>query len=308
MSKKSLGILALVVAMISWGPAAVFTKIGITEIPPFTYGMLRYAIASLILLPIFFAYKHHRIAKSDIKRFILVGFLGSGLNLIMFMSGLSRTSAVSASAIFATVPVVNAFAAALILRERPTTSRIVGIMIGLAGSFLIAVAPALYGSNTAGTGDFLGNLFIFGAVTSWVAYIIFSKELLEKYSPLTITTYSFLIGVVTILPLSFFETVNNPFWYANVDIKGLSALMYSAVFASVVPFFLYQWGLKRTSAFEAGIVNYLNPVAGAFSAAVILGEIPTPVFYTGTALIFSGVFLASIYETMKKRKLDSASA
>lgn len=304
MSKKTLGILALVGAMISWGPAGVFTKIGITEIPPYTYGMLRYVIATLILLPFFFIAGHHRIARSDIGRFLLVGFFGSGLNLIMFMSGLSRTSAVSASAIFATVPVVNAFAAALILRERPTTSRIAGIAIGLAGSFLIALAPALSGSNSASSGDFLGNMFILGAVVSWVAYIIVSKELLHKYSPLTITTYSFMIGIATVLPLAFFETINAPTWYLNVDIKGFSALMYSAVFASVVPFFLYQWGLKRTSAFEAGIVNYLNPVCGAIAAALILGEIPTTTFYIGTSLIFSGVFLASVFETMKKKKLQ----
>lgn len=301
MSKKNLGILALILAMISWGPAAVITKIGLTEVPPFTYGFLRYLIASVILLPFFFAFGHYKIDRKDIPRILMVGFFGSGLNLIMFMSGLSRTTAVSATAIFATVPVVNAFAASLILRERPAASRVFGIIVGLVGSFIIAVAPAIYGTAKSGGGDILGNIFILGAVISWVTYIIISKELLHKYSPLTITTYSFLVGVVTIFPLAFVELMNQPEWFLKVDHKGVMALVYSAVFASVVPFFLYQWGLKRTSAFEAGVVNYLNPVMGAFWAAIILHEQPSFVFYVGTSLIFTGVFLASIYESLKKR-------
>lgn len=300
MSQKTLGILALVLAMVSWGPAAVITKIGLTEIPPYTYGMLRYLIAVLMLLPFFLYFGHHKISRKDIPRMMMVGFFGSGLNLIMFMSGLSRTSVVSATAIFATVPVVNAFAASLILREKPAASRIFGIITGLIGSFLIALTPTFYGSSTD-TGSTLGNIFILGAVMSWVTYIIISKELLQKYSPLTITTYSFVIGVITVLPLSFYEFINNPNWSMQVDSKGVAALLYSAVFASVVPFFLYQWGLKRTSAIEAGLVNYLNPVMGAFFAAIILHEQPTAIFYIGTALIFTGVFLASVYENYRKR-------
>lgn len=301
MSKKSLGLIALLGAMMSWGPAPVVTKLGLSEIPPYSFAFVRFLLALLIVLPFFFAFKHHRVAKADILRFVLVGLFGSGLNVIFFMTGISKTTATSSAAIFATVPLVNALAASFILREKPTFVRALGIFIGLIGSFIIAIAPILSG-NSASSGDIFGNVLILFAVFSWVAYIIGSKELLERYSPLTVTTYSFISGATVLLPLTFYELINNPTWYLKVDNLGFVTIAYAAIFASVVPFFLYQWGTKYTSAFSAGIVTYLNPVLAAIWAAILLHEYPTTIFLLGTFLIFAGVFLATVYEALSKKK------
>ncbi len=301
MSKRTLGLLAMVGAMFSWGPAPVITKLGLSEIPPYSFAFLRFLLALIILLPIFFSLGHHKVARGDLKRFLLVGIFGSGLNVIFFMTGLSRTTATSSAAIFATVPLVNALAAAFILRERPTLVRVLGVIVGLLGSFLIALSPSFLGTKSVG-GDVLGNLLVGLAVFSWVAYIIGSKELLQKYSPLTMTTYSFLVGVTVLFPLSYFEFVSHPGWYLKLTALGFWAILYGAIFASVVPFFLYQWGMKQTSAFAAGIVTYLNPVLASLWAIPLLGEYPSPVFLIGTGLILGGVFLATAYELIQKRR------
>lgn len=307
MTKRRLGILALLGATLFWGAGPVITKLGVREVPPYSLAFLRFFLAVVLLLPFFLASRHRKIQRSDLPKFLMAGLTGSGLNAIFFMAGISRTTAISSAAIFATVPLVNALAATLILREKASSVRIFGIAIGLIGSLLIALGPKFLGvGNGQAPGDIWGNLLVGISVVSWVTYIILSKELLVKYSPLTVTTISFMVGTIFLLPFFFVELISNPSWYLAMTQVGIISIIYGAIFAFVLSFLLYQYGLKQTSAFEAGAVLYLNPVLASIFAIPILGEWPTPIFLVGTGLILGGVFLATTYEFIKKRKESEA--
>lgn len=300
MSKRTLAVLALLGATFFWGIGPVVTKVGLGEIPPFSLGFLRNVLALVMLVP--FAYKGMRkVLRHDLGWLLLVGLFGSGLNGIFFFAGLSKTSATDSAAIFATVPLVNAIAASLILKEKPTLIRLLGVGVGFLGSLLIALGPALLGGGKS-NGDVLGNILIVGSVFFWVAYIIGSKKLLEKYSPVTIITYSILAGTAALFPLFIVDLLNNPGWYLSVGTAGLTAILYGGLISGLVAFMLFQWGMKYTSAFEAGIVVYLQPILTDIVARPVLGEKLSPVFLAGTALILGGVFLATTYELVKKRR------
>lgn len=288
---RQAGILALLGATLFWGAGPVVVKLAILEIPPYMFAFLRMTLAFLILLP-FFIKSNQKIDKLDLGKLLMVGVFGAGISSIFFMSGIVRTEASTSAAIFATVPLVNAIAAYFILKEKLVWVRGIGVAIGLIGSLVLV----------RGSLNVLGDILILGAVFSWVAYIILSKELLKKYSPLTITTLSFLVGMVMIFPLSLFEFINNPAWYENLTALGIFTIVYGAIFMSVAASLLFQFGVKYTSAFEAGIVTYLNPVLTTIFAIPFLGEHPTPLFLLGTGLILGGVFLATTYELIKKRR------
>lgn len=300
MSKRTLAVLALLGATFIWGIGPVATKVGLEDIPTFSLAFLRNILALIILIP--FAYAGlKKIKREDLLKLTLIGLFGSGLNVIFFFAGLSRTSATASAAIFATVPLVNAIAAAFILREKPTLVRTAGVLVGFLGSLLIALGPSLLGDGRI-DGDVLGNLLVVGSVFFWVAYIIGSKKLLEIYPPLTLVTFSILIGTIALLPLFILELLNNPIWYLNVGGGGILAILYGGIASGVVAFTLFQWGMQYTSAFEAGIVVYLQPILTDIVARPVLGEELSPVFLAGTALILGGVFLATTYELVKKRR------
>lgn len=306
MSKKTLGlpvrqagVLALLGSTFIWGLGPVISKQGLLEVPPFSLGFLRLVLALFIILPFSFS-GVFKVKRVDLPGLFLIGLFGSGILGAFFLLGLERTSATASAAIFATVPLFNSIAASLILKEQSTLVRILGIVIGFLGSSLITLGPALFGKGSI-NGDTWGNFLILGAVFSWVAYIIGSKKLLEKYPPLTIITYSLIAGVITLFPLTFSETLRNPNWYLNVTSSGLFSILYGGILGGVVAFTLFQWGMKYTSAFEAGIVVYLQLVITDIFAVPILGEKLSPIFLVGTALILGGVFLASSYELIKQR-------
>lgn len=301
MSKRGWGIIALLCSTFIWGVGPVFAKLGLNEMPPFSLAFLRTLLSLLILAPFVVATGKYKVKKADIPRLLLVGLFGSGLNAIFFLWGVSKTSASASSSIFATAPLVNAIAASLILRERPAAIRILGVIVGFLGSLLIALGPALLGKGRI-NGDVLGNFLIVASVFCWVAYIIYSKELLEKYQPVTIITFSILSGLIILLPLAYMELLINPFWYLKLNFNGLISILYGGIFSGVVAFFFFQWGLKFTSAFEAGMLIYLQPVLTDIAAVPILGEKLSPIFILGSVLILGGVFLATSYELIQKRR------
>ncbi len=300
MSNKRLGLVALVLASVFWGGGPIASKIGVEQMPPFIFIFIRTLIAAIILLILFFL-KREKLRRYDLPKLLLLGVFGSGLNALFFSLGILRISAGEASAIFATVPIVNSLAATIILRERPTAIRVMGTLIGFLGSLVVAVGPMIYSGGLV-KGDLLGDLLIMGAVFSWVVYIIGSKELLHKYSPLALSTTSFVAGALMLFPLALFELNSYPDWYTKVTYDGINSILYGSICTFVIAFLLYQWGLKRTSAFAGGIVTYLNPVITTIVAVPILSEKPTPIFLIGTSMILAGVFLATTYEVIKNKK------
>lgn len=300
MSKRTLAILALFGANLFWGMGPVVTKIGLEEISPFSLAFLRTLLSLVILLPFVFLTNNHRVKKEDIKQLLIVGLFGSGLNAIFFLTGISKTSATAASSIFATVPLVNAVAASFILKEKPTLIRILGVGVGFLGSIIIAFGPAL--GKTGASGDVFGNILIVGAVFSWVAYIIGSKQVLKKYPPVTVVAFSMISGVLVLFPLFIFDLITNPYQYSQIGTSGLISILYGGIINGVFSFLLFQFGMQYTSAFEAGIMIYLNPLITDIFAVALLGEKLSQIFIIGSILILCGVFLSSTYELIKKRR------
>src|SRR3989344_9493455 len=182
MSKRTLGlpvrqagVLALIIAACIWGVGPVITKQGLFEIPPFSLGFLRNALALIIFLPFLFK-GALRVKRADLPALLAVGLFSSALAPMFFLLGLERTSASVASTIFATVPLINSIAASLFLKEQPTNSRILGVIVGFLGSIIIALGPGFLNQAEI-SGNVWGNFLIVGGVFSWVAYIIASKRL-----------------------------------------------------------------------------------------------------------------------------------
>ncbi|MDO8655119.1 MAG: DMT family transporter [bacterium] len=297
-SQKQLGLLALFATVFLWGPGPVVTKLALEEVPQFSLAFLGRLLALVCMVFIARKGKAFVIEKKDVGMFFLAGLFGQGLNLGLFFYAIQHTSAMTAQAIFALAPVATALFAFAFLKERITTLQLVGTFIALGGALLITMETILLGGSWNG-GAFIGNIVMVFAMLSWVAYILISKKLSVRYSPVTITLYSFLVGSLLFLPLALVENVRSMAWIDSIGFQGWFGVFYQGIFASVLAFLAYQTGLKLTSAFTAGLVLYLNPIATALVAVPVLGERLSTFFVVGTGLILFGSFIATQFERMK---------
>ena len=75
--------------------------------------------------------------------------------------------------------------------------------------------------------------------------------------------------------------------------RSLMAVIYLAVFGSVLAFFCYYYAIKRVSAIEVSVLNYINTVIAVFLGWLLLDEVITIDFIIATGLIILGVFITN---------------
>src|SRR3989304_2125166 len=132
MSTRSQALLALIIASVLWGTSGVAAKILVRDVSPFVSSFYRFAIASLIILPFFLRERKPLRAWRTLLPLSLLG----GLNVPLFFWGVQTTTANSAALIYTITPLMTALFSYLLISERHTRQKIIGIMICLIGGIL----------------------------------------------------------------------------------------------------------------------------------------------------------------------------
>ena len=268
--KKPWPYLALILAHMIWGGNFVIAKITLQEFPTYTLAFLRFTLASLFLAPFFLAEtKKIKINKKDIPKLTLIGVLIITLNITFFLTGIQKTTAINASTLTLIIPMLSVLLGWWFLKEKVYLINLAGIFAGLMGALIIVGVPrALFGQ--VNTQSLTGNLLIILASTSWVVGAVISRPMLKIYSSLTVVAFAFLVGVITFFPLAGFEYIENPNWVNRISLLGLLGLLYMTMLSSVSAYFLFEWGLARTSVMTADLFQYIEPFVATVLAIFIL--------------------------------------
>lgn len=285
-NSRNKAIVALILANIIWGAASPIFKLALENITPFTLAFLRFAIASLILLP--FVFPHISIQRKDAGKFFLLAFVGIFLHISFYFFGLKYAPAINAPIIASAGPVLLFLSSFKFLHEKPNPKILLGIFTSLLGVIFIIGLPILTRGKIT---ELIGNLLIIIATIFNVIHAVISKELCYRYKTITLTFWAFVIAATLYIPLFIIENYNFS-TLSNLDWRGWSGIIFGAVLSSITAYYLFEWGLARIEAQEVGIFTYLDPISAAILAWVLLGEIPTTGFLIGCMLVFGGLIIA----------------
>jgi len=289
MSSRTRAFLAIIIASILWGTAGVAAKTLVRDVNPFVASFYRFLIASIIILPFFLRERKPRRIWQDL---LPLSFLGA-INVPLYFLGIKTTTANTATLIFTTTPLITALLSSMLIKEIHSKQKILGICIGLAGAVLIIILPLLTKGQKV-TGDLTGNLWIASGILTWTLYTIGTKHVLNKntYSPLSIISLFFFSATLFSL---FLSLITNQHFFppALFTYQYLGTLVYSAVFITIITYFLFQWAMKHISVTTASLKQYIEPIVGVFLNTIILGEKISFGFVVGSILIFLGVTVAT---------------
>ena len=286
--------LALLIAHIIWGANFVVAKVTLTEFPPMTLALLRFAIASLLLAPFFFAQrKKVKIKKEDLPKLIAIGIFIITLNITFFFEGIKRTTATDASVLTLIIPITSVLFGWWFLKEKVTLINLFGVIVGLLGALIIIGLPQIL-IGTISPEAIIGNVLIILASISFVIGAIISKKILNKYGSLVVTAIAFMVGTVTFFIPATLEYIQNPAWVSGVTLLGIMGLIYMTLLSSISAYFLFEWGLSKTSVARADLFQYIEPFIATFLGVAILAEKVSVSFFTGAFLIVSGVYLGTL--------------
>ena len=214
-----------------------------------------------------------------------------GFNQVLFILGLSMTSPIDATIIATLAPMMVMLISAAVLKEPITTKKALGVAIGASGALLIILAEAAK-QDAQHTSSWMGNILIFCSATSYATYLVVTKPISQKYSPITLLKWMFLFAMLMVLPFTFHEIWNAKLWITH-DSSASWRLMYVLLMGTFVAYLLIPVALKRIRPTTVGSYNYLQPLIASFAAIVVGQDVMTWEKPVAAALVFAGVYLVT---------------
>ena len=274
-----------------WGGTFIAGRVLALALPAAVGSLLRYVVALATLL---FAARWlegglPRLTRRQVIGTLLLGATGILAYNLFFLGALARLPASRTSLIIALNPVVTIAAASLLLGERMNPRRWSGVVVALAGVWIVVSRGDVLGSVTGSVG--VGESLMFGGVCSWAAYTLIGRRVLRELTPLAATTYASLWGAAMLAVVAAPDLRE----LALTDLTPpvvLSAL-YLGVLGTSVAFVWYYQAVQRLGASRTVIFNNLVPVFGATFGVLLLGEPLLPSMLLGGAVAVGGVMLVS---------------
>ncbi len=280
--------LALLSMTVIWGMNAVIVKVTYAQIPPMAFMTVRFVLAGSLLLAVLWRSEGSlRVPRHEWLAFIVAGMVGTGFYQPLFLTGLSLTSASTTSLIIATSPAFVALINRMVGREVLPLRGWIGIVLTFIGVVLIIQG----GDGVALTSQALwDDLQVLIGAFLWALYAVLAAPLMVRHTPLRVTALTTSIGAAPLIIIGA-PSVAVLDWN-QVNAWGWSGVLYSAVFAIVVAYIIWNSGVKQICGARTALYTNLIPVVGAVSAAIFLGEALTPLKIAGAVVIFAGLHLA----------------
>ncbi len=281
-------ILSMMIVGLVWGTTFLGISIAVETIPPWYSTTIRNFIAASIIFIILLSQ----------REFTWIGWLALRQQLILsvlmlvFANGFTTVAEQTlpsglTSIISAVNPVVIFLLSIGFQLQQPTWKGILGVLLGFSGVIFIF---------KDGLGDILnpnyktGVLFLSIAILSWGLGTIYSKKLSSQPNNLTLNLfYQFFLASVIQIILSVILHPNSEIetWSA----KSIGAVIYLAVFGSVIAMFSYQYALQRVTPIQVSVLTYVNTVIAVFLGWYLNNEVVTKDFIIAVILIIIGVFV-----------------
>ena len=261
------------------------------------FGFIFCRVSGALLLFWMFAQfaEKEKVSEIDLALMAVCGAFGVASNQLMFFYGLNLTSPINAAIILTCNPILVLLISALVIRERITSRKIMGIGLGLTG----AVGLILFkGASALSSDGFIGDLFVFLNATSYAIYLVLVKPLMQKYKPMTVIKWVFLFGFIYVLPFGW--TQFHEIEWATFTTNIWWAFAFVVIGTTFLAYLFNIFGLKELSPSVVSIYIYSQPlIAGIMAIAMQKDELGIEKI-VAALFIFSGVYLVSTKKSVKK--------
>jgi len=267
----------LVLTTFFWGGSFLFTKIGVREVPPPFFVLLRFTLAS-VLMGLLCLPRLTRLNRQTVLRGTIVG-LALGATNLTFVVGVQGTSISRAGVLNNLFVLFIPLIARVVWKDRVGGINLVGIGLASLGIALLAGG----GGEGFNRGDMISTLCAFFIA---IQIITVSKVLKDDdvwlVSLVQFCVVALMAGVITLM------VPTPPF---SLGLTSLGTIIYCAILPTVVCFTLQNRYQRYVTPTQAGLIYTLDPVWSLLAGFAVLGERLTMREWSGCGLIFLAVLI-----------------
>jgi drug/metabolite transporter (DMT)-like permease len=287
----------LSVALI-WAGNNVFTKAILnTRIDPLPYVFCRFAMVAVLMFGWFYLRKVDiRVKREDFWLFLVAGITGYAAYNLLFVIGLSHTTAFAAAILVALGPIFTLVFSAILRIERVRMVQWFGVAFSFAGVGLF-VGEKLTSGRPA-----YGDLLNLVGAACFAVYSLATRPLIVRYGSPVVTAWSVLIGLVAVTPVTFLALTRQD--WGGVGMLGWTGMVYAGVFSMLIGYTIWGWAIKRQGVGRTAPFLFLIPVITGVLSALILDESLAVFKVLGAGLVLVGVALARRTHVVVLRSVD----
>ena len=267
-----------------WGMPYLFIKLAVEEMSPSLVAWSRLAIAAAVLLPIAWRLGALRGLGSRWRVLVVFGAVEMAVPWPLIGFGEVRISSSVTAILIATVPLVVALLAVRFDHsERPTPTRLVGMLIGFAG------VAALVGIDIGGrTDELVGAAAILAAAVCYAIGPMIVKRRLSDVDPLGPVAASLGVATLLLTPLAAADLPDEP-----LSAEALWSVVVLGLICSALAFLFFFRLIAEVGPGRATIITYINPVVALALGVAILDESVTAGAVVGLLLILAGSWVST---------------
>lgn len=252
--------------------------------------VLRFGVAGVLMVPVLVA-----ACVRDLEQFttrwrvwLLVAMLaGTPFGLLMFGALQFAPSSHAAVFPFTAMSVMGMVLGAVVLGDRMTLRRVLGISVVLSGLILVSGVEASSLTLRASVGD---AMFL-AAGTLWAGFGIVLRK--HKLDPLLATAVISISALLTYVPAYFWYSGGQSLMLADPQVFWVEVVI-QGVIAGAGTLYTYSKMVSLLGPSRAAVFPALAPGLAALMAWPVLGHVPAPIEAAGLVLVMAGLILAVI--------------
>ncbi len=236
------------------------------------------------------------VERKDLKKMAWLAIFGVVVNQIFFIYGLSLTTPINSSIIMISNPIMVFIFTLIVLKERITFFKIIGLALAVIGALMIL---RFRGNFEVGSETIVGDMMTLINSASWAIFVVMVKPIMMKYNTVTAMPWMFLFGCIYILPIGIGSTLETNWTaFTSQAIFGISFVVIATTFFA---YLLNIYGLQSLSANTVSAYIYLQPFLATLFAVLLGQDHLTPTKLASGALIILGLYLIN----KKTKKLSN---
>ena len=287
-------VIAVIAAGVFWGIISIFVKkLSAAGIDPLQISAIRMITAAVCfsIFVLIYDRSKFRICLQDIWMFVCTGIVSIVLFNTFYFYTMIHSQASIAVVLLYTSPVFVMILSAICFKEKVTVTKIIALILTIAGCALVA--------GLTGEASISFPVFLTGIASGffYALYSIFGELALRKYDTMTVTVWTFILGMIGSLP---FGKVGQTIMILKIQPKLIFYAIGIGIVSTVLPYFFYTWGLKRMETSKAAILVAVEPLVGAVLGMTIYHEPHNFLKILGIILILVSIVLLNIRWTGQK--------
>lgn len=283
--------IALFLVALLYGGNYSFAKLVLDDnyIQPLGFIFMRVISGLILFWIVHLTFIRERVDKKDFPLIISCAIFGVAINQMFFFMGLKYTTPINASLIMTTTPILVLITSAIIIKEKITIQKMIGIALGAIGAIILIS----FGKELSFKQDQIyGDIMIFINAVSYGIYLVLVKKLMIRYHPITVIKWVFTFGIFMVIPFGIKDFLAVQWIDFTPVIWG--SIAYVLVGATFLTYLLNAFALNIVNASVVSIYIYLQPLLATTIALMMEKDELGIVKVIAAVFIFIGVYLVSI--------------